>query len=558
LEEFARHMNSPRLLPVVLAATAALLAAAAAVLSPHRIAALLHVEAPGTLAWGPALFRFQLAVNAAMCLGAAWLARVRPPVRRAGDAGPATPVWAWMTLGGLTLAALALRLYRLDLPLWLDEIITLREFVRKPVAEILTLFPNQNQHMLYSLLARGSILLLGESAATLRLPAVFFGVASLWPLFLLGRRLLGVREALLTCALMTFSYHHVWFSQNARGYSASLFFTLLATWLWLEALEKTHWRWWAGYAVALAAGFWAQVSMAFVCAAHFLWWVFVSLRARRFCWRAAAAWAVAASLTLQFYALSLPQFLTSALHEFSPETEWTNPAWFLIETFRNLQTGFVGPPAVLLAGMLTALGWIRIRRREPAAAAVMVLPGLLVATTMFALRHNLWPRLFFFLMGFALLCLVAGLFALPEILMRRRPESTRRAVGVAVALLAVAASAATVPRCYALPKQDFPSARDYVEGLRRPGDIVAAAGLAIFAMNGYYAPHWRAVQTAEELRSLLRSGREIWLVYTLPAQIRGFHPEIWAIIQSQFKLERSFPGTLSGGEVYVCRRSRTA
>lgn len=550
-------MKRSRLLPAVLGMAAALLAAAAAVLSPNRIAALLSVEAPAGLAWGPALFRLLLAVNAAMCLAAAWLARFPSAGRRARHAVPATPIWAWMTLGGLTLAALVLRLYRLDLPLWVDEILSLREFVRKPVAEILTLFPNQNQHMLYSLLARGSILLFGESAASLRLPAVLFGVASLWPLFLLGRRLWGVREALLTSALMSFSYHHVWFSQNARGYTASLFFTLLATWLWLEALDKAQRRWWAAYAVALAAGFWAQVSMAFVAAAHFLWWLFAGLRARRFCWPAAAAWAGAASLTLQFYALSLPQFLTSALHEFSPETEWTNPAWFLIETFRNLQTGFAGPLAVLLAGILAALGWGRLWRRQPCAAAVMVLPGLLVAATMLALRHNLWPRLFFFLMGFALLCLIAGILVAAEILLYRRAEGTRRAAGVAAALLAIMLSAATVPRCYILPKQDFPSARDYVERLRRPGDMTATVGLANLAMNGFYAPHWRAVETADQLRDLLQSDREIWLVYTLPAQIRGFHPGIWAIIQQQFKLERAFPGTLSGGEVYVCRRSRT-
>jgi len=462
-----------------------------------------------------------------------------------------------MTLGGLTVIALLLRLYRLELPLWLDEIGTLRDFVRKPVSQILTLFPNQNQHMLYSLLARGSVLLLGESAASLRLPAVLFGAASLWPLFLLGKRLLGVHTALLTCALMTFSYHHVWFSQNARGYSASLFFTLLATWLWLEALEKTQWRWWAAYALALALGFWAQVSMGFVCAAHFLWWLFAGLRARRFCWPAAAAWAGAAGMTLQFYALSLPQFLTAALHEVSPETEWTNPAWFLIETLRSLQTGFAGPLAVLLAGILTAAGWVRVWRREPAAAAVMVLPGLLVAATMFALRHNLWPRLFFFLMGFALLCLIAGISAVPEVLMRRQTEKMRRIAGLALATLAVIASAATVPRCYLLPKQDFPSARDYVESLRRPGEISVTVGLANIAMNGYYAPQWRAVQTAEELRSLLQSDRDIWLVYTLPAQIRGFQPAIWAILQEQFKVERAFPGTLSGGEVYVCRRRGT-
>lgn len=543
-------MRSRRSLASLLVAAGALLGLAALILSPEHIEVLIRGQRGHTLGWGPALFRVMLAVNGALLVGAARLARTPPPARQA----PAAPAWAWMTLALLAVAALALRLYRLDLGLWLDEIITVRDFVRRPFLEILTLFPYQNQHMLYSLLARISVVLLGENPVSLRLPAVLFGVAGLWPLFVLARRLAGVREALLSCALMTFSYHHVWFSQNARAYTASLFFTLMATWLWLEALEQNSWRRWAAYAVAMAAGFWAQVSMGFVAAAHFLWWLATGVRQRKFRWRAMAAWTAAASLTLQFYALSLPQFLSTALHEFSPETEWTHPVWFLLESFRSLQIGFAGPLPVLLAGLVTLLGWITIRRREPAAAAAMLLPGLLVAATMFALRHNLWPRLFFFLMGFALLCLMVGIRQAAEILLRPFRPETRRVAGLAVALSAVAASAATVPRSYSLPKQDFLGARDYVDSRRQAGEIAVTAGLANFALPGYYAPHWRAAKTAAELEDLLRSGRPVWLVYTLPAEIRGFHPGIWALVQRHFEVDRLFPGTLSGGEIYVCRR----
>ncbi|MDW8356214.1 MAG: glycosyltransferase family 39 protein [Bryobacterales bacterium] len=547
-------MRPRRWLSSVLVAAGALLLLTAILLSPDRIEAAVRRESGGTLSWGPALFRLMLAVNGALLVGAARLVYVgaMPPAPARG--APATPAWAWITLALLAAAALALRLHRLDLPLWLDEIVTVRDFVRRPLLEILTLFPYQNQHMLYSLLARISVVLAGESPVSLRLPAVLFGVAGLSPLFLLGRRLAGVREALLSCALMTFSYHHVWFSQNARAYTASLFFTLLATWLWLEALEKNAWRWWAAYAVAMAAGFWAQVSMGFVAAAHGLWWLVTGIRTGEFRWRAAVSWIVTASLTLQFYALSLPQFLTTALHEFSPETEWTNPVWFVWESFRNLQMGFAGPVPVLLAGALTLLGWVTIWRREPAAGVAMVLPGILVAATMFALRHNLWPRLFFFLMGFGLLCLMVGIRQAVELLLRRFSPLARRTAGLAFALPVVAASAATVPRCYVLPKQDFVGARDYVDHRRQPGDIAVTAGLANMALPGYYAPHWRAAQTTVELEALLRSGRPLWLVYTLPAEIRGFHPGIWTLIQRHFEVDRVFPGTLSGGEVYVCRR----
>ena len=77
----------------------------------------------------------------------------------------------------------------------------------------------------------------GDGPAALRLPAVLFGVASIAALYLFARRVTTVREALVAAALMTVSYHHIWFSQNARGYSALLFWTLVSSWLFARALR---------------------------------------------------------------------------------------------------------------------------------------------------------------------------------------------------------------------------------------------------------------------------------------------------------------------------------
>ena len=193
-----------------------------------------------TLSWGPALFRVLLAVHGAALLLAAARRRQRPPAgqhrgKPLSDAvaPPSPPLGRrpWLFLTGLSLAALALRFYRLGSDLWFDEVLTLVEFARPPLGAIITRFPSPNQHMLYSVLAHAALVTCGESAWALRLPAVFFGLGSLWALFLLGRRLIGTREALLATAIMTVSYHHVWFSQNARGYTALLFFATLATWL---------------------------------------------------------------------------------------------------------------------------------------------------------------------------------------------------------------------------------------------------------------------------------------------------------------------------------------
>src|SRR6188768_3984008 len=134
---------------------------------------------------------------------------------------------AGMTVLALTIVALALRLVNINGGLWYDEIVTLVEFARPPLAQIVTHFPDPNNHPLYSVLAHASVSVFGEHVWSLRLPAVVFGVLGVPMLYWLGTALTSRIEALAAAALLTVSYHDVWFSQNARGYTGLLFWTML-------------------------------------------------------------------------------------------------------------------------------------------------------------------------------------------------------------------------------------------------------------------------------------------------------------------------------------------
>ncbi|MCW5976881.1 MAG: glycosyltransferase family 39 protein [Bryobacteraceae bacterium] len=539
----------------------ALLVLAAALLTGPGIEQALRGEATGALKWGPALFRALLGIHGVLLAAIgiwAWRRWPKASADRYKSEARATP-GVLFALGLLCAAALALRLHGLDAQLWYDEVLTLVEFVRLPLGRIVTTFTNQNQHMLYSIMARVAMDWFGESAWTLRLPAVLFGVASIAALFPLARKLTSVSEALLACALMTFSYHHIWFSQNARGYSGLLFFSILATWLWLEAIERNRWRWWLWYAATLALGMWTQMTLAFVIAAHGMTLGIEWLRRRGALslWKAAAAYALSGALTLQLYALTAPEFLHSAVGEVSMPSAWTNPLWLVTETLRNLRAGFVAWAAVAAGGILVLAGWWSILRRNRAAALVMLLSVGLCAVTMLLAGHNLWPRFFYFAAGFAIIIVIHGTALAPRLLLAaapglRRWETPLRRAGEAAALLLIAASAVTIPRAY-LPKQDFVGAREYVNGNRQPGDAVLTTGLAAKAYSDYYAPEWRETRTAAELEQAASANRRVWLVYTLPIQIQGFLPEVWKTIQRDFQVVKVFPGTLGGGELYVCR-----
>ncbi|MGJ5816591.1 glycosyltransferase family 39 protein [Paludibaculum fermentans] len=514
----------------------------AAVVTPSSSLEAWFGRAPGSLTSGPAIFKILLGFHAALLI--LWSKR-RPLLQQRTVVGQPVP---WLPLAALTVLALVLRLIHLNSCLWMDEIFAVMDNISPPLNVILTSFASQNQHMLFSVLARICVVVFGLNEWAVRLPAVFFGVASLWALFLLGRRVTGDREALLATALLTVSYHHIWFSQNARGYSGLLFFTLAGTWLWLEAERRGSLRFWLLYSLCGALGLWTHLTMAFVLASHAL--ISLAQLGLRRGWRQEGWWIpfasmfLAGTLALQLHALALPEFLRTGLGEVSLPSEWTDPLWVVREALRSLKLGFSSVAVLIVGGVVMALGWLDIHRRNAAAAWSFVLPGVISGGLMLAMGHNLWPRFFFFCMGFALLIAMHG--ALKSVELVRLPPKA----GLAVAGLIILASALTVPRVYRYPKQDFTGARDYVEQFHQP---VAAVGLAANAY-AWYAPQWQRPVNDRQFLDLYQGQQAEWLVYTLPVHLKAWDPQTWQIVNRDYRIVREFPGTLGDGTVYVCRR----
>ena len=508
------------------------------------------------------LFKLGLAAHAGVCL-AAWRLAARPR--------PFAPLWgpppvnamegARTLLVAMVVAAAGLRLLELSGDLWLDEIYTLVEFVRLPLASLLTSYDNDNQHLLYSALARVSTQMFGEGPAALRLPAVLFGLASLPALFRLGRLLFGASPALLATALLAFSYHHVWFSQNARGYTGLLFASLLATELFLRGVWRGRWTTWIGYAATVALGMAVHLTMVFVAAAHGLAALFLAWRAGSDSpgrLRPVAALALAGLFSFQAHALLLPQlvefFTRPGAGTIQAEIVWKNPIWLVAEAVRGLGFGLAfGSLGVVAAGALGGAGLWRAARRDPLSTALFVLPALLGGAALLILGRNLWPRFFFNSFGFAALLAVSGAWAAGEWVERRGGTWSRRPAGVAIAGLLVLLSATMLPRVYDHPKQDFSGARDFVLAERAPGERIVAVGLAADAYGRYYAPAWPRADSVDELRALQSRADATWVLYTLPTHLRATQPALADLLDSEFEAVRVFPGTLGDGAVIVRR-----
>lgn len=563
------------------------LAAVAGLFSSSDYEIALLGQATGQLEWGPRLFRVLAGVHGVvlMVVGAVALKGTDGDGQGLSSSvgrEPTVGVGWWLAIGLLCVAATALRLIHLESGLWHDEIGTLLNFSRSPVGTILTSFPNQNQHMLYSLLSHGSIALFGESAWSFRLPAALFGVASVPALFLLARRVVDNREALLAGGLLAVSYHHIWFSQNARGYTGVLFFALVATWLFLKALPVRNTWLWCGYVVSVGLGMWVHMTMVFVVAAHgvvyllllgYSLWVdprpgkgYLKLGGR---WQPMAAFILGGTMTVHLHALALPHFLRSGLHEVSLESEWINPVWVVVETVKGLQAGFsgsmlaVGAAVVFCGAALVLVGWLSFVRSHWPFALIAALPGVLIFGIMYAMKHNLWPRFVFFCAGFAVLIVVRGAFESPRLLLAVFPRGSWRdrlagGVGTAVILLMCVASLASLPKYYKLPKQDYEGAMRYIESHRGPGEVVAVVGLARVAYGEYYAvdkPGWVVVADEAEFAALRQKHPGgVWVVYSLEEHLENWFPKIWEIIQRDFdEVDQEFRGSLNGGDVHVYR-----
>ena len=172
-------------------------------------------------------------------------------------------------LAAILLLATALRFYQLDQQLWLDEIMMHVRYMNTELDRILTTF-DFNNHVFYSIQAKFSLFLVGDSPWAFRLPAALFGIGSIGALFIFASSTLGTREALLSSGLLTLSYHHIWFSQNARGYTGLLFWTLVSGYFLLRAFQDPRRRFWVAYAISIALGLFTMDLILVVVAGHFV------------------------------------------------------------------------------------------------------------------------------------------------------------------------------------------------------------------------------------------------------------------------------------------------
>lgn len=477
-----------------------------------------------------------------------------PPVQQQ----PAKP---WALLGIMTLG-LALRIPGLDGDLWIDEIVTLAYYLRLPIFKVVQSYASANQHLFYSVLGSGSVSLLGENAVAARLPALIFGIATLPALYFLARRFSTEREALLASLLLATSYHHVWFSQSARGYSAMIFFATAGTGLFVDGLASNRAATWRRYVACMTLGVLSLQNTAFVVVGHAAACFLLLLRSRRVdllgapvMRRMATSLALVGLLSLAGHSL-----VFFRMREFFASVDRTGLGFDFAEFWpvllRGLTTG-LGAAGLLVLALVVGAGLWSYLEQSPLLAGLLVLPGLFNVAAIVTLRFGAYPRSFLYVLPVALLLGVRGLGVLGEAACR----ASARFVGVPFCaermqrLIAVvlASSCITLVHNYRYPKQDYRGALHYVRGQMAARDEIAAVGLAAVAYRLRYGPELRFPEDPAELRGLVSPDRGLWVLFSFRRDMRLRFPAMLDAIDADFTVVARFRGTLGDGDLYVAR-----
>lgn len=572
-------MNSRKILPGV---AAALLVTSVLMPTGWYAALPLRADLGPPPVSGASLLRVTLALEGVLLLLVAafgWRYTRRSdaldsPALADGDALDRRTARWW--LAGITVLALVLRVYRISSDLWLDEISAIVGFGRSPVLEILTVFSRSGNHLLNTLLIKACVALFGEREWAVRLPAMVFGVATVPALYWTARLALPRRASLATALLLAVSYHHIFFSQSARGYASYMFFSVVSTGMFVRALDTDTPRAWGAYIVLATLNVASLILSAFVLAGHFLVGSATDVERARgggdgwaHARRLVGVFVIVGLLGLTIYAVVLPQAFAGLTTPYKTQASGYSPvsSEFAADAVRGVLAGF-GP--LLLIGAIPflavgALGFVVLLRRRWTLAAALVSPLALTFAAFVLVHMTLRPRFYLLALPVAMLCVVVGVWALSSMLTQRLHASATttgylRAAAIAFLTLASLTSLVTY---YRVPKQSYRAALTFIEATRRPGDTVIVFGNAELGFRFYGEraglsgnPDYVYVREPARVESLVtaRKGRRTYLVFTLARDIRLRFPAFVTYLQQGWTKLRVFPATVGDGAITVIAR----
>jgi mannosyltransferase len=480
----------------------------------------------------------------------------------AADRTPGAGIWrrrrGWLIVAGPAAVSFVLGGYQIGGPsLWRDEAYT-KDAIARPFGQIFVLLGHQDAvHGAYYLLMHVVAAVLGTSAAALRFPSLCAMVIATGFVAATGRRAATLALApdagrngrgldvpaltgLLSGLLFATAPYMTYYAQMARSYAIETMFAVIASYLLLRAWPDGRWRWWLGYAAAVALTGLFNIFGLLIVAAHGITLLLTDVRGQtalgRRIGRIPLRWLAACGAAV----IVLGPLLGLASRQ-QVQIAWLNrPTLYAMERLLTNLAGsraLIAPFALLaLAGLLTAWRADHWRPLNPAAIALpwLVVPPFVLVAVSFVKPVYYVRYIEFCLPALAILAGagLTGLIRLAAVTPPRRSRPGRWRLGPLrlawlPAVLAVAALAALLAgpqqaiRQTAARPDNLRLASAIVAAHEQPGDVVFYLPATMHVLGTAYPAPFARLRDIARNKSAIASGTLTGTEITSPALLKS-------------------------------------
>ena len=478
-------------------------------------------------------------------------------------------------LGFVLVVGVVLRCWNINQSFWWDEIWSTMTFVKadslwEAVSSLGYYF---NNHILYTLLARGFVNVLGESEFAARLPAVMLGLLGISALFTFGRDNLGSGCGVLSALLLSLAPFHIDHSSEARGYSGLALFAILSSLYFLRALKRDEISNWAYYILFTALGFYSHIFMIAVSLSQFSALMLLVLIRRydtalsllqpRVLRQFLLSLVLAGSITLLIYSPVIPAFLANmGKVQFGAVSRFP----FVLTLIDTLLPGSARGPGIIIYSLLFLSGMYYVLQKDRV-LFVYILVLFVLPLFLYLLMNPMFvfERYFIFILPFALLVISQGIVGLAD----KLSGIYRKGVVVVAVSAIVFVQLPCLAAMLSQDRQNYREAVRYVVSEMRDDEkgLVFTIGYAGEHFQ-YYAPGEiiATPETPEELTELMQGKKQIWCLVTAwlpdirpPYEDKGLYSErpgqteIYNQVRKTFNLRKTYPSKYPV-EIYYLQR----
>jgi mannosyltransferase len=432
--------------------------------------------------------------------------------------------------------ALAIRLHALvEDGLWYDELLTVVRAYPSLRTAMVSMWRQSSHPPLYQAQLH-FWMRFGTSDFWIRLNPLMWNVLSLVSLYLLARRTISERVALLASLFLALSPFHVYYAQEVRMYPLMMF---LGVWAGFSTYEfflspRRH----LGWAVLAAlsclaflyshgAGFMILASVNSLAA-----WLMLTNRGRERAWMWAGFQAVVVALYIPWLIHARQRGVD---HPLVPTlTDVVRTLYHLLAGFRQggVEVSWIElvPAMLLLVSLVVAMLW---HRRRAGLVVSFVLVPLLFC---YAVSHLVKPIWFYRTLAFTIpyICLTFALAIVPQRALKPSSRSSLLRAGLALLTLVMLLAGLTVQETTFEKVWDLRDVADHVGQKAAPGDLVLVPSQRVFwAWTWYFvgpgsidplAPATDLWAAEHQVRTVTGSAeaetdRAIWLIYRRPEEL---------------------------------------